>query len=100
MPFLGDLPLFGGLFRNEEMKATRTELLIVLTPHVIDSPSSPVLKEMSADVSARMPLLEGAKKQILEGQLDGSSSLFNGDFESEGEAEVDFTVPRTKPKDD
>ncbi|MDG2029601.1 MAG: secretin N-terminal domain-containing protein [Phycisphaerales bacterium] len=100
VPFFGDLPLIGGFFRNEEMKATRTELLIVLTPHVIDSPSSPLLREMSADMIERMPLLQGAKEQILEGQLDGSSSLFNGDFESEGEAEVDFTVPKSTSKDD
>jgi type II secretion system protein D len=100
VPFFGDLPLIGGFFRNEEMKATRTELLIVLTPHVIDSPSSPLLKEMSAEMIERMPLLQGAKQQILEGQLDGSSSLFNGDFESEGEAEVDFMVPKSTSKDD
>jgi type II secretion system protein D len=87
VPFFGDLPLIGGLFRNEEMKARRTELLIVLTPHVIESPSSPRLREMSTEMIESMPLLEGLKEQILEGQLDGTTTFFNDDYESEDEAQ-------------
>ncbi|MHC4107887.1 MAG: secretin N-terminal domain-containing protein, partial [Planctomycetota bacterium] len=39
VPFLGDIPLVGLLFRSELEETTKTELLIVLTPHVITSPA-------------------------------------------------------------
>ena len=36
IPFLGDLPLIGVLFREKTVDATRNELIITVTPHVID----------------------------------------------------------------
>ena len=39
VPFLGDIPLLGALFRSELEETTKTELLIVITPHVITSPA-------------------------------------------------------------
>ncbi len=38
VPFLGDLPLIGALFRAESDSTTRTELVILITPKVIDQP--------------------------------------------------------------
>ena len=35
IPILGQLPLIGGLFRNEDVNLTRNELVIVVTPHII-----------------------------------------------------------------
>ena len=35
VPLLSDLPLIGGLFESERTTATRTEVIIVLTPHVL-----------------------------------------------------------------
>jgi len=34
-PFLSELPLLGHLFRNREVKNTRSELIFVFTPHII-----------------------------------------------------------------
>ena len=39
VPFLGDIPLLGVFFRSELEETTKTELLIVITPHVITSPA-------------------------------------------------------------
>jgi len=39
VPILGDIPLIGALFRNKRKTKRKTNLLIFLTPHVIDSPS-------------------------------------------------------------
>lgn len=36
IPLLGDLPLVGGLFRHEKTSQTNSELLVFVTPHVID----------------------------------------------------------------
>ncbi|MCS6860404.1 MAG: hypothetical protein NZT92_08815, partial [Abditibacteriales bacterium] len=35
VPFLGDLPLIGGLFRSTDKTRTRTELMIFITPYVV-----------------------------------------------------------------
>ncbi|MHC4210859.1 MAG: type II secretion system protein GspD, partial [Planctomycetota bacterium] len=39
VPIIGDIPLIGLLFRSEFEESAKTELLIVLTPHVITSPA-------------------------------------------------------------
>ncbi|MGP6158970.1 MAG: secretin N-terminal domain-containing protein [Vulcanimicrobiaceae bacterium] len=36
IPLLGDLPLIGPLFRNEQINNSRDELIITITPHVVD----------------------------------------------------------------
>lgn len=38
VPLLGDIPLLGWLFRSETDKHTRTELLVFITPRVLNAP--------------------------------------------------------------
>jgi type II secretory pathway component GspD/PulD (secretin) len=38
VPILGDLPLLGVLFRSHKNQARKTNMMIFLTPHVIDKP--------------------------------------------------------------
>ena len=38
VPVIGDIPYLGGLFRKRQNRNSRSELLIFLTPHIIDSP--------------------------------------------------------------
>jgi len=40
VPVLGDLPLVGGAFANDYVEDDKTELVIFLTPHIVDSPSA------------------------------------------------------------
>jgi hypothetical protein len=35
VPYLGDIPILGNLFRFDSKVATKTELLIIMTPHVV-----------------------------------------------------------------
>jgi len=37
VPFLGDIPLLGELFRHRERKPAHTEILILVTPTIIDN---------------------------------------------------------------
>ncbi|CAH1552928.1 secretin N-terminal domain-containing protein [Vibrio rotiferianus] len=37
VPFLGDLPLVGGLFRANNDETTKTELVVMVTPRIIES---------------------------------------------------------------
>ncbi len=39
IPFLGDIPLVGNLFKRKIKSDVKTELLIFLTPHIIEAPS-------------------------------------------------------------
>lgn len=45
VPLLGDLPILGALFRSESVRQNRTELLVLVTPHLVrpsaDDPSIP-----------------------------------------------------------
>lgn len=36
VPFLGDIPYLGGLFRHSERSIKKTDLIIQITPHIID----------------------------------------------------------------
>jgi MSHA biogenesis protein MshL len=38
VPFLGDLPLIGGLFKHTKQVTTKSELVILIRPTVIDGP--------------------------------------------------------------
>ncbi|MEM9353459.1 MAG: secretin N-terminal domain-containing protein [Planctomycetota bacterium] len=52
VPLLADIPLLGDLFRYDQTSTARTELLIILTPHVVQSRvESEMLKQVE---SARM----------------------------------------------
>lgn len=39
LPLLGDIPLLGHLFRSTRTRKQRTNLLLVLTPHILDHPA-------------------------------------------------------------
>jgi general secretion pathway protein D len=61
-PFLGSIPLLGWLFRGTEKSKVRTELIVLITPHVISTPyeggkiSDELLKALSAH-----PARDGSK---------------------------------------
>ena len=38
VPFLGDIPLLGYLFRSDDIEEKRVELMVMLTPYVLDTP--------------------------------------------------------------
>jgi general secretion pathway protein D len=39
VPVLGDLPLIGRLFRGERESSRKTNMLVFLTPHIVDEPA-------------------------------------------------------------
>jgi type IV pilus assembly protein PilQ len=47
IPLLGDLPLIGALFRGTNDQTQRQEVIVLLTPHIIDEP-----EETNSDVRA------------------------------------------------
>ena len=52
IPFLGDLPILGALFRSHKKDKSESELLIFLTAHVINGAGVGVPKNVSYSVPA------------------------------------------------
>lgn len=65
IPFLGDIPLLGNLFKRKAKSETKTELIIFLTPHIIQAPNQ--LAALSASEAEKMPL---TPKQFTEDELN------------------------------
>jgi type II secretion system protein D len=62
LPLLGDLPLIGGLFRHNGIIQSNSEMLVFITPHVIDE-SAEELPEVTED---KKDELKDIKRQLEE----------------------------------
>ena len=56
LPFLGDLPLIGAAFRSSTVLKSARELIIFLTPHIIDDPDQSPYKGTSLSISPQAAL--------------------------------------------
>ncbi len=57
VPFLGDIPFVGGLFRHKSMQVKKTDLIIEITPHIIQDGMSAIEKS---------PLVREAERHSLQ----------------------------------
>ena len=64
IPFVGDIPLLGNLFKRTQMSDSKSELIIFLTPHIVMAP-----RELAA-LSARERDKSDASKGLTEKELD------------------------------
>ncbi|MFM2164907.1 MAG: hypothetical protein RL325_1344, partial [Planctomycetota bacterium] len=84
IPLLGDIPLVGALFRQFKENSSKTELLIVLTPHVVRSPASgggERAKDLTEEGVGRLSLPPQLLEQIRKGQLEGRGQFEGGEAE-------------------
>lgn len=67
IPILGDLPLFGPLFRSTSHEKTQTELLVLLTPHIVrnDDDAQRIRRQEEKQLS---PGSQGDLKKTIESQ--------------------------------
>jgi type II secretory pathway component GspD/PulD (secretin) len=65
IPFLGDIPLVGNLFKQSTKSAEKQELLIFVTPHIVEAPSQ--LASLSTTETQRSELMTNS---ISEQELD------------------------------
>ena len=61
IPILGDLPFIGMMFRGTNDTAVRTELIIMITPHIIHDPD---LVDDSEDIEKIARTMHGAHKSL------------------------------------
>ena len=63
IPYLSDIPFLGNLFRTTENDDTRTELMVLITPHVVDSTQKArsVTEELRRKLPTVQPILNRIK---------------------------------------
>jgi len=64
IPLLGDLPLLGGLFRHNEIVKANTEMLVFVTPYVIDEDPSKMLPETREQLQQERQRLQRVMKEL------------------------------------
>lgn len=65
VPLLGDIPLLGYAFKRKQKSNVKTELLIFLTPHVVQTPG-----DLSRTAASELDNLELAPKAFPRGDLE------------------------------
>ena len=63
IPDLGDVPVAGGLFRHNNIIASNEELIVFITPYVIDEPDN-LLPETKAEIEPPLKKLETTKEEL------------------------------------
>ncbi|MGA8137580.1 MAG: type II and III secretion system protein family protein, partial [Pseudomonas gingeri] len=71
LPGLGDIPVLGAFFRNSSMKREEQELLMIVTPHLV--------QPLAAD--ARLPSLPGEKLREYDPNWFRLFFLDNGNYD-------------------
>ncbi|MDA0296077.1 MAG: type II and III secretion system protein, partial [Planctomycetota bacterium] len=105
IPFLGDIPFIGGLFRSESEVRRRTELIIVLTPRVIASPADGTLASFTDSMIKELPLPASIREQVRNGRLNRNDGPLVEAFEPiddpKADPKGDSTLdPKADPQDD
>jgi len=68
IPFLGDIPLLGNLFKRSQKSSTKRELIIFLTPNIVQAPTE--LAVLSAKERERSDATKGLTEEELNKFLD------------------------------
>jgi type II secretory pathway component GspD/PulD (secretin) len=55
VPLIGDIPLLGRIFRNQQTSSTRNELIIVVTPHLLRNGAATTVPNAAASKGMTVP---------------------------------------------
>ncbi len=86
VPFLGDIPFLGHLFKNKTTNKNRTELIVFLRPRVLRSP-----EEAETEAARRRDMLKAGQELDLKNAFEGRA--FSGD-----EGKPGSPTPAAPPK--
>jgi general secretion pathway protein D len=70
VPFLGDIPLIGNLFKLTTKSAQKQELLIFVTPHIVEAPSKLAMMSSTETQGSEMMTNSSISEQELDQYLD------------------------------
>jgi len=86
VPLLKDIPIFGNLFKTTDRAASRTELLVLITPRVVRDPAE--AREVTRELRQRLSGIEDLQRRVRRGY--GFSAPEGGDAPA---------APRATPDD-
>jgi general secretion pathway protein D len=66
LPLFGDLPLIGGLFRHNRIEQTNSEMLVFITPRVVDEIEEKIPEATQEKIDEPIEKLEDIKDQLEE----------------------------------
>jgi general secretion pathway protein D len=81
VPFLGDLPLIGGLFRHKATTEANSELIVFVTPYVIET-SEQMLPEAQRDLDKARQKLRHVQEELKPLADDGEEASADDDGDS------------------
>ncbi len=74
VPFLGDIPILGALFRREVRDRTKTELVLLITPHIFTTDEEAEKRSLGrVDTLSRHPYFESGDT-VLDAAIEGTDS--------------------------
>jgi type II secretory pathway component GspD/PulD (secretin) len=94
VPVLGDIPIVGALFKQVKDVAIRNELIIMITPHLIENPDELAGTEQTKEVTK---IVEGAKEslniinrtKLFEERLEIAQQYYNDGYYQAARAELE-----------
>jgi general secretion pathway protein D len=95
VPLLGDIPLLGNLFKRKVTSDSKTELIIFLTPHVIQAPSA--FASLSATERAKSEAVKALNEKELERFLDTLPKKKDAKGTTKKPAKTDSNPPPVSP---
>ena len=87
IPVLGDLPIVGGVFRGTADQVKREEVVVLLTPHIIEEPNQTEGQARAADASRKRSAAKDALQWIDRARLAEDSYAQAVKFYLEGNNE-------------
>jgi len=94
VPVLGNLPLLGALFRGTQDTVTREEVIIMLTPHIIEEPSETGGADRAEDVRMKMDAARRGLQAIDRAKIAENSYARAAQYYMEGD--IDSAVYNLK----
>ncbi len=70
VPFLGDIPLLGYLFQYSKKETTKTELILFITPHILETPAEMLRMTNTMRRMSNASQMDDRDSDILEPQRD------------------------------
>ena len=95
VPFLGDLPLIGGLFRHKQSTEANSELIVFVTPYVIETPEQ-MLPEAHQDLEKARQKLHHVQEELKPLAGDEDELSYDDDSDSPYPS-VKTPAPDAKP---
>ena len=106
IPFLGDIPILGRLFRRDSQSGTRTTLYFFVTPHILDDSEFADLAEISYQKKVDAAGTIGTDRmRVIDPKFGGDHGMINLDgfdiplYQSPPRGEVDSASIGKSPQE-